>query len=90
MSRTAPATIEPLRLPPVPAPYGVRAVSPWMVWTVEMSTPSASAVSWIAVVSRLLPAEPPARYTLTAPVGSMRIVAPSLPCSAMPLAVGST
>ena len=57
---------------------------------VEMSTPSASAVSWIAVVSRLLPAEPPARYTLTAPEGSIRIVAPSLPWSAMPLAVGST
>ena len=31
VSRTAPAVIEPLRLPPVPAPKPVTAVSPWMV-----------------------------------------------------------
>jgi hypothetical protein len=56
---TAPAIIDPDRLPAVPPPNGVIAVSPWIVLTSAMSTPSASAVSWIAVVSRLLPAEPP-------------------------------
>ena len=30
-SLTAPAVIGPLRLPCVPAPYGVTAVSPWIV-----------------------------------------------------------
>ncbi len=79
VAATAPAVIEPLRLPPVPAPYGVRAVSPWMVVTSSMSTPRASAVSWTTVVSRLLPVEPPATYTLTLPDGSMRMVAPSVP-----------
>ena len=75
----APAIIEPLRLPPVPRPNGVTAVSPWIVCTSSMSTPRASAVSCTAVVSRLFPVEPPARYTLTLPDGSMRIVAPSVP-----------
>ena len=55
------------------------AVSPWMVLTSSMSTPSASAASCTTVVSRLLPVEPPATYTLTLPDGSMRIVAPSDP-----------
>ena len=76
---TAPASIEPLRLPPVPGAVGVSAVSPWIVVTSSIGTPSASAVSWTTVVSRLLPVEPPATYTLTLPDGSMRIVAPSLP-----------
>ena len=58
VSATAPASIEPLRLPPVPAPNGVSAVSPWMVWTSAMSTPRASAVSCTTVVSRLLPRRP--------------------------------
>ena len=79
VSPMAPAIIEPLRLPPVPRPNGVTAVSPWMVLTSSMSTPRASAVSCTAVVSRLLPVEPPATYTLTLPEGSMRIVAPSVP-----------
>ena len=57
---TAPAIIEPLRLPPVPAPNGVTAVSPWIVCTSAMSAPSASAASCTAVVSRLLPVDPPA------------------------------
>ena len=57
---TAPAVIDPLRLPPVPAPNGVTAVSPWIVCTSPMSAPSASAVSWTTVVSRLLPVDPPA------------------------------
>ena len=60
VSRTAPAVIDPLRLPPVPAPKGVTAVSPWIVVTSSMSTPSASAVSCTTVVSRLLPVDPPA------------------------------
>ena len=79
VSRTAPAIMDPLRLPPVPAPNGVTAVSPWMVETSSMLTPSASAVSWIVVVSRLFPVDPPATYTLTLPDGSMRMVAPSVP-----------
>ena len=58
--RTAPAVIEPLRLPAAPAPNAVTAVSPWMVATSAMSTPSASAVSWTTVVSMLFPVEPPA------------------------------
>ena len=60
VSPTAPAVIGPLRLPPVPAPNGVTAVSPWIVATSSMSAPSASAASWITVVSRLLPVDPPA------------------------------
>ena len=56
----APASMAPLRLPPVPPPKPVSAVSPWIVFTSSMSTPSASAVSWTTVVSRLLPDEPPA------------------------------
>ena len=75
----APAIIEPLRLPPVPSPNGVTAVSPWIVCTSSMATPRASAVSCTAVVSRLFPVEPPARYTFTFPDGSMRMVAPSVP-----------
>ena len=59
-SSTAPAVIGPLRLPWVPAPNGVIAVSPWIVATSSMSAPSASAVSWMTVVSRLFPVEPPA------------------------------
>ena len=78
VSATAPAVIEPLRLPPVPAPNGVMAVSPWIVATSFTSTPSASAVSCTTVVSRLFPVEPPATYTFTVPDGSMRIVAPSV------------
>ena len=58
-SLTAPAVIGPLRLPCVPAPYGVTAVSPWIVETSSMSAPSASAVSWTTVVSMLLPLDPP-------------------------------
>ena len=58
-SLTAPAVIGALRLPWVPAPYGVTAVSPWMVATSSMLAPSASAVSWTTVVSMLLPLEPP-------------------------------
>ena len=58
-SLTAPAVIGPLRLPWVPAPYGVTAVSPWIVATSSMSAPSASAVSCTTVVSMLLPLEPP-------------------------------
>ena len=76
---TAPAIIDPLRLPPVPAPNPVTAVSPWIVWTSSMRTPRASAVSCTAAVSRLFPLEPPARYTLTTPDGSTRIVAASVP-----------
>ena len=68
----------PLRLPPVPPPKPVSAVSPWIVFTSSMSTPSASAVSCTTAVSRLLPEEPPATYTFTLPLGSMRIVAPSV------------
>ena len=37
VSRTAPAIIDPLRLPPVPAPKPVTAVSPWIVLTSSMS-----------------------------------------------------
>ena len=78
VSRTAPAVIDPLRLPAAPAPKPVTAVSPWIVLTSSIFTPSASAVSCTTVVSRLLPAEPPATYTLTVPEGSMRIVAASV------------
>jgi hypothetical protein len=60
VSATAPASIGPLRLPPVPAPNGVTAVSPWTVCTSAMSAPRASATSWTTVVSRLLPHDPPA------------------------------
>jgi hypothetical protein len=60
VAATAPAIIDPLRLPPVPAPYGVNAVSPWTAWMWSIGTPSASAVSWTAAVSRLLPVDPPA------------------------------
>jgi hypothetical protein len=60
VSRTAPAVIDALRLPAVPAPKPVSAVSPWIVLTSSMFTPRASAVSWITVVSMLLPVEPPA------------------------------
>ena len=60
VSLTAPAVIDPLRLPAAPAPKPVTAVSPWIVCTSATSTPSASAVSWITVVSMLLPVEPPA------------------------------
>ena len=77
-SSTAPAVIGALRLPCVPAPYGVTAVSPWMVATSSMSAPSASAVSWTTVVSMLFPLEPPLTYTLILPVGSIRMVAPSV------------
>ena len=49
-----------VRLPAVPAPKLVTAVSPWMVLMSSMATPSASAVSWMTVVSMLLPVEPPA------------------------------
>ena len=79
VSATAPAVIGPLRLPPVPAPKGVTAVSPWIVCTSAMSTPSASATSCTTVVSMLFPPDPPATYTLIRPDGSMRIVAPSVP-----------
>ena len=79
VSPMAPAVIEPLRLPAAPAPKPVSAVSPWMVATSSMSTPSASAASCTTVVSMLFPVEPPAMYTLTVPDGSMRIVAPSVP-----------
>ena len=58
-SATAPAVIGPLRLPCVPAPYGVTAVSPWIVDTSAMSAPNASAVNCTTVVSMLLPVEPP-------------------------------
>ena len=78
MSRTAPAVIDALRLPAAPAPKPVTAVSPWIVLTSSMFTPSASAVSCTTVVSRLFPVEPPAMYTFTAPEGSMRIVAASV------------
>ena len=60
LARPRRPVIEPLRLPPVPAPKRVTAVSPWIVVTSSMSTPSASAVSCTTVVSRLLPVEPPA------------------------------
>ena len=79
VSRTAPAVIDALRLPAAPAPKPVTAVSPWIVLTSSMFTPSASAVSCTTVVSRLFPVEPPAMYTFTAPDGSMRIVAASVP-----------
>ena len=78
VSRTAPAVIDPLRLPAAPAPKPVTAVSPWIVLTSSMFTPSASAASCTTVVSRLFPVEPPAMYTLTVPDGSMRIVAASV------------
>ncbi len=78
MSRIAPAVIDPLRLPAVPAPKPVTAVSPWIVLTSSMFAPSASAVSWTTVVSMLFPVEPPAMYTLIAPEGSIRIVAASV------------
>ena len=79
VSRTAPAVMDALRLPPVPAPNAVSAVSPWIVATSSMLQPSASAASCTTVVSRLFPVEPPAMYTLTLPDGSMRIVAASVP-----------
>ena len=60
VSPMAPASMAPLRLPPVPPPKPVSAVSPWMVLTSSMSTPSASAVSCTTAVSRLLPDDPPA------------------------------
>ena len=56
----------------------------------DASRPSASAVSCTTVVSRLLPVEPPAMYTLTAPDGSMRIVAASVPYEPKPGVDGST
>ena len=79
VSDTAPAVIDALLLPTAPAPNGVTAVSPWIVATSSISTPSSSATSCTTVVSTLLPDDPPATYTLTLPDGSMRIVAPSVP-----------
>ena len=90
VSATAPAVTDPDRLPPVPPPNGAIAVSPWIVLTSAMSTPRASAVSCTTVVSRLLPVEPPATYTFTFPVGSIRIVAPSVAYIGVIPAVGST
>ena len=57
---SAPAVIDPLRLP---AGSGSEAGEGRVALngvTSSMSTPSASAVSWTTVVSMLLPAEPPA------------------------------
>ena len=79
VSRTAPAVIDALRLPPVPEPKPVSAVSPWIVLMSSMLAPSASAASCTTVVSRLFPVDPPAMYTLIAPDGSTRIVAASVP-----------
>jgi hypothetical protein len=89
VSAMAPAVIEPDRLPPVPPPNGVRAVSPWTVLTSAMSTPRASSASWTTVVSMLLPLDPPVTYTFTLPDGSIRIVAPSVAWTPTPLLVGS-
>ena len=74
MSRTAPAVIDALRLPAVPAPKPVTAVSPWIVLTSSIATPSASAVSCTTVVSKLVPVEPPAMYTFTVPDGLRRTI----------------
>lgn len=49
VSCTAPAVIDPLLLPAAPAPKPVTAVSPWIVFTSSILTPSASAVSWTTV-----------------------------------------
>jgi hypothetical protein len=78
VSRMAPAVIEALRLPAAPPPNPVTAVSPWMVATSSMFTPSASAASCTTVVSMLFPLDPPAMYTLTLPDGSIRMVAASV------------
>ena len=76
------ATVPPttaLRLPPVPAPKGAAAVSPWMSTTSSMSTPRWSATTWIIVVSRLWPWLPEPINTCTVPSGSTRTVATSEP-----------
>ena len=54
-------------------------MSPWMKCTSSMLTPISSATIWVMVVSMLCPWLPVPMYTLTLPLGSIRIVAAAAP-----------
>src|SRR5437773_989190 len=60
------------RLPYVPIPNGICAVSPWTISTCSIGMPSSSATSWANVVSCPCPCECDPVYTVTAPAGWTR------------------
>ena len=77
-SCAAPAAMIAVRLPPVPGPQGVRAVSPWMKTMSSIGQPRCSATICAIVVSVLWPWLAVPMIKVTVPPGSILSIAPSL------------
>ena len=76
-SRIAPPVLTALRLTPVPDPNGVASVSPSMILTVSLGTPSSRATRLPNTLSWSCPVDCALTAAVTLPRGSTVIVAES-------------